>query len=86
MAVTVPASFRNVLNNTSSDDLECLIHADSSVGIVAFILCMDLHHGIGKFLIFPGVVQSDQIYLRATAPFENIDVPCAILLISRKYE
>lgn len=52
----------------------------------ALILCMDLHHGIGKFLIFPGVVQSDQIYLRATVPFENIDVPCAILLISRKYE
>ena len=28
-------------------DFECLPHADSSVGVITFILCMNLHYGIG---------------------------------------
>ena len=28
-------------------DFECLPHADSSVGVIAFILRMNLRHGIG---------------------------------------
>ena len=67
-------------------NLECLVHADSSVSIVAYIFCMDLCHGITKLLIFPWTLFVHQILtLRHEASCRKTDFPfaCTVCCLER---
>ncbi len=65
----------NPVNGSLTGDFEsfwilkekCLIHADMSIGIIAFILSMDCAHSISKSLIFPGVVFLSKIFVKTLA-------------------
>ena len=46
---------------------KCLIHADTSIGIIAFILRIDCSHSISEILIFPGSIFMSKIFVEPLA-------------------
>ena len=46
---------------------QCLVHANTSIGIIAFILSMDHSHGISKILIFPRAIFNSKIFVETLA-------------------
>jgi hypothetical protein len=46
---------------------KCLIHANTPIGIITFILCIDCSHSISEILIFPGAIFMSKIFVEPLA-------------------